>query len=66
MYIQSISGKRNCPGEDLAWVETYLYFVHLIQRYEIVADSGYTNLLGIANMAVLHDFCLVRRSGHSK
>lgn len=39
-YMPFSAGKRTCIGESLANMETFLFFVNLVQAFEITGDKS--------------------------
>ena len=37
-----ISGRRACPGESLARMEIFIFFVSILQRYNVCLPEGST------------------------
>ncbi|CAL1272909.1 unnamed protein product [Larinioides sclopetarius] len=40
-YMPFSIGKRSCPGETMAYMEIFLYFISLVQRFDIRFPEGY-------------------------
>ncbi|XP_054710734.1 cytochrome P450 2C31-like [Uloborus diversus] len=39
-YLPFSTGKRNCPGEGIAMMTTYLYFVSIMQKFKVTPKPG--------------------------
>ncbi|CAL1272915.1 unnamed protein product [Larinioides sclopetarius] len=40
-FIAFSIGKRSCPGEELATVEIFLYFISILQKFDVRFPEGY-------------------------
>lgn len=36
----SIPGRRNCPGETIAWMEILYYFTEILKNFEVTFPPG--------------------------
>ncbi|XP_054710978.1 uncharacterized protein LOC129220571 [Uloborus diversus] len=39
-YLPFSTGKRNCPGEGIAMMTSYLYFVSILQKFNVTPKPG--------------------------
>ncbi|GBN86522.1 Vitamin D 25-hydroxylase, partial [Araneus ventricosus] len=58
-------GKRSCPGESLARIEVFLYFVAILQKFEVLPPPGkqvdLEGELGISFQPKIQEICFKRR-----
>lgn len=64
-YIPFSIGKRACPGEPLAKIEIFLYFVAILQKFNIRMPAGkladFEGELGISLVPKLQEIILTKR-----
>lgn len=53
-YAPFSIGRRNCPGETIAWMEIISYFSEIIKRFEISVEPGKKPEFNIVNGLVAH------------
>ncbi|XP_054706993.1 cytochrome P450 18a1-like [Uloborus diversus] len=64
-FIPFSIGKRSCPGEPMARVEVFLYFVSILQKFHLSLPQGvkadYEGVLGIGLTPKSQNICFRKR-----
>jgi len=65
-YVPFSTGKRACPGEPMAKVEVFLYFVSILQKFDVRLPEGkeadFEGELGIGLQIKAQDIVLTKRT----
>ncbi|GIY72213.1 methyl farnesoate epoxidase [Caerostris darwini] len=64
-YVPFSVGKRNCPGERIAWMAILFYFTEIIKKFEISTPPGiepdFNVICGLVNRLTPQPLCFKER-----